>query len=219
MIKIFHLKKSFPAKAVVFNELGLRIHPGEFAVLCGDTGRGKSCLLRIIGGYLAPDSGQVIVAGKNLNHLDEWGRIELRREVSLVTQEGSLLADRSVEENISFALRVQDVGRRKVKALVARWLDTFALADFKHALPGDLARGEQVKVMLARALAVEPKLLLVDEPTANLDAATGQSVMAVIREAHTKGLTTLLTTKDSKLSIGGVSRVIELRDGKAVERY
>ncbi len=219
MIKIFHLTKSFPAKGVIFNELGLRVRPGEFVILCGDSGRGKSCLLRIIAGFLAPDSGQVIVAGRNLQGLDESERVMLRREVSLVPQEVSLLDDRSVEENISFALRVRDVGRHKVKAVCERWLDTFGLADYKSALPGDLARGEQLKVMLARALAVEPKLLLVDEPTANLDAATGETVMGVMREAHGKGLTTVLSTKDASLRVDVAARVIELKDGKAVERY
>ncbi len=219
MIKIFHLNKSFPAKGVVFDELGLRIHQGQFVALSGDSGSGKSCLLRIIAGFLPPDSGQILVAGKNILGLDEWGRVALRREVSLVPQEVSLLADRSVEENIAFALRVRDAGRGKVKSLCARWLDTFGLAEFKTALPADLARGEQVKLMLARALAVQPKLLLVDEPTANLDAASSRSVMNIICEAHGKGLTTVVGTKDTSLQINVAARVIVLKDGKAVERY
>jgi ABC-type methionine transport system ATPase subunit len=219
MIKIFHLTKSFPAKGVVFDELALRIPPGQFVVLSGDSGCGKSSLLRIIAGLVAPDSGQVIVAGRKLEGLDETEQVALRREVSLVPQEVSLLPGRNVAENISFALRVRDVSRRQVKTLCARWLDTFGLSELASAAPEELALGEQVKLMLARALAVGPKLLLIDEPTASLDASSTRAVISIICEAHGKGLTTVLATKDPSIRLNLAARVILLKDGTASEKY
>ena len=218
MIKIYHLTKSFPAKGLLFDELALRVAPGELLFLTGSSGVGKSCLLRIIAGMLRPDSGQVVVTGRNLETLDESGLSRLRREVALVPQEPLLLASRSVAENVSFALRARGATAGAAGEASRRWLDNFSISELSRARPADLSRGEQFKVMLARALAGSPKVLLVDEPAASLDAESLGAALRLIAEENSRGMTVVVTAKDGKPPGLQAPRAVELEKGKAVER-
>lgn len=195
--------------------LDLEIQAGEFTALIGASGSGKSTLLNLIGGIDDPDRGDILIDGKNLANLNETKKSELRnRNIGFVFQSFNLIPVLSVSENIELPLLIQteltieERHRRVLEALRDVGLDEYAL----H-LPDRLSGGQRQRVAIARALVTHPKLILADEPTANLDSKTAHKIIDLLLELNKKrNVTFFFCSHDEKL-IGRVDRVVHIADG------
>jgi putative ABC transport system ATP-binding protein len=190
----------------------LDVEAGELVALLGPSGSGKSTLLNLVAGLDAPDDGAIHVAGQDITRLTERDRTLLRRrEIGFVFQFFNLVPTLTVLENVLLPLEL--AGRRDV-AVATGLLERVGLATRGRAFPDELSGGEQQRIAIARALAHEPRLLLADEPTGNLDAATGTSVLDVLSELlHERGTTMLIATH-AEAVVERASRVVALRDGR-----
>jgi putative ABC transport system ATP-binding protein len=194
----------------------LDVAPGELVALLGPSGSGKSTLLNLIAGLDAPDSGTVMVAGRDVTRLDERQRTLLRRhQIGFVFQFFNLVPTLTVLENIRLPLEL--TGRREAEPAI-HLLERVGLGDRARAFPEELSGGEQQRVAIARALAHEPRLLLADEPTGNLDAATGAVVLDLLGELVRERGTTMLVATHSAAVVERAGRVIALREGRLEDR-
>jgi len=188
---------------------------GEWVAIRGRTGHGKSTLLNLLGGLDRPTSGQVRLDGRDLGRLSDAELTRVRAAaIGFIFQTFNLVPTLSAAENVEAALiplRVSGAAQRRRR--VAAALDSVGLADRARHLPSELSGGQQQRVAIARALVKEPVVLLADEPTGNLDAATGEGVIALFRELHAGGMTLLIVTHEARVS-HAASRVLVLREGK-----
>ncbi|URM88707.1 ABC transporter ATP-binding protein [Streptomyces sp. MRC013] len=195
------------------------VRRGELVALRGRSGSGKTTLLHLIGGLDSPRSGRVVVDGTDLSTLDESGLLALRRgRIGFVFQSFGLIPILTAAENVGVPLRLRRAEVREREERVALLLALVGLAGHEAQRPAELSGGQQQRVAVARALANRPALLLADEPTGQLDAATGLAVMELLRAVvRSEGVTVLLSTHDPQL-LGLADRVLELSDGVVVEQ-
>ncbi len=193
------------------------IEPGTMVALVGRSGSGKTTLLNMVGGLDSPDSGTVSVDGTEVTTLDEAGRSRLRRDtVSYVFQTFGLVPVLSAAENVGVPLRMRRTPRAEREQRVATLLDLVGLAAHAQQRPDELSGGQQQRVAIARALASSPRLLVADEPTGQLDAETGLSVMALLRGVvESEGVTALISTHDPVM-MRLADRVVRISDGRVV---
>lgn len=197
-------------------DLSLEIKKSEFVFLVGHSGAGKSSLLNLILKRLEPTSGAVYFAGENLKAL-HGDRIALhRRRIGVVFQDHRLLKDRTVEENLLFALHVLGVPRSEWETRVTRVLRQVGIVHKKRAYPEELSVGEAQRVAIARALVGDPPVLLADEPTGNLDLANALAVLEVFKSVHARGATILVATHSRDLVEAYPQRVVVLKAGQLV---
>jgi putative ABC transport system ATP-binding protein len=201
------------ARVHILKDISLRVAPGEAIGLIGPSGSGKSTLLMVMAGLERPDSGKVVVNGTSFNALDEDALARFRgRQVGIVFQSFHLIATMTALENVAVPLElagVADAGGRAAQELVS-----VGLSDRLHHYPTQLSGGEQQRVALARALAPDPAILLADEPTGNLDEATGKQIIDLIFNKHAeRGMTLVLVTHDHSLA-DRCDRVVRLRSGR-----
>jgi putative ABC transport system ATP-binding protein len=199
-------------------EVSFTIAPGELVALVGRSGSGKTTLLNCIGGLDRPDGGRVVVDGREVSSLDEGGLVELRRDVvSYVFQTFGLVPVLSATENVGVPLRLRKLPTAAREERVRLLLDLVGLGDHANQRPGEMSGGQQQRVAIARALANSPRLLIADEPTGQLDTATGQAVMALLRAVvEAEGMTAIVSTHDP-LMMSLADRVLRLADGQLVE--
>lgn len=216
MIEIARLTKTLGSAGrpvQILHGIDLYIAAGEFVAIMGPSGSGKSTLLGLIAGLDAPTSGSIKLAGQELVGLGEDALARLRgRTLGFVFQSFHLLPTLTAEENVAVPLELRGAGdaRGRARALLA----TVGLADRGHHLPAQLSGGEQQRVALARAFVAEPPILLADEPTGNLDSATGERVLALLADLRARaGTTMVLVTHDPGLA-ARADRVVTLRDGR-----
>jgi putative ABC transport system ATP-binding protein len=199
---------------VALDQVTLDITAGEWVAIVGPSGCGKSTLLNLIAGIDRPTSGRVIIAGTDLAQLDEEALARWRRShVGIVFQFFQLLPTLTALENVQLPLVL--AGRRDAPQRARKLLERVGLAHRAHRLPSELSGGEQQRVAIARALANDPPLLLADEPTGNLDSASGETVLELFRTAWHHGTTILLVTHDREVA-ARAQRIVELRDGRYV---
>jgi ABC-type ATPase involved in cell division len=198
----------------VLVDLSFEVKPAELAVVVGPTGAGKSTLLRLVTGEETPSRGTVVVDGVEVGTLRRGGLARLRRSLGVAAQGGRLLGDRSALRNLTFDLEALGAGRAEARdrALVA--LAEVGLGSVRNAFPHELADGERRRLTLARALATRPRFLLADEPTALLDPAQAAAVVSLIRSAHARGVTCLVTTQSAELGRALDGRVLQLAAGR-----
>lgn len=198
--------------------ISMDVSEGEFVALLGPSGSGKSSLLNLLAGLDSPTSGSVVSGGKNLARLSREELAQYRRHVvGMVFQSFNLIPRMSVLENVELPLRVAEVERAKRNAMAHRALERVGLGGRLRHRPIELSGGEQQRVALARALVNEPKLLLADEPTGNLDSRTGTEVMELIRSLNRNlRMTVVLVTHEHALAEKYAERLISLADGKIV---
>jgi putative ABC transport system ATP-binding protein len=199
--------------------ISLEIRSGEFVALLGTSGSGKSSLLNLIAGLDRPTSGKVIVHGSNLADLS---RAELAKHrlhtVGMVFQSFNLIPSMTLLENVELPMRFAEVDRNKREALALKALERVGLAKRKKHRPVELSGGEQQRASLARALINQPRLLLADEPTGNLDSRTGTEIMNFIREFNESlGMTIVMVTHERALAEQYAGRMISLADGKLID--
>jgi len=200
----------------ILRGISLHVPRGEAAGMIGPSGSGKSTLLSVIAGLEKPSSGEVVIDGQDVTHMNEDALALFRRgRVGIVFQSFHLIPTMTALENVAVPLEL--LGKDNAFELAANELDVVGLGDRMDHYPGQLSGGEQQRVALARALAPNPGLLLADEPTGNLDASTGQSIVELMFELHDKRDTTLvLITHDQGLA-DRCGRVVQLRDGQVFE--
>jgi putative ABC transport system ATP-binding protein len=204
-----------PATVHALRDVSFEVEPGTLVALVGRSGSGKTTLLNVIGGLDRPDSGTVTVDGIDVTGLDEDGLSRLRREkVSYVFQTFGLIPVLSASENVGVPLRLARTEQHEREKRVDLLLRLVGLADHARQRPGEMSGGQQQRVAIARALAASPRLLIADEPTGQLDAETGLSVMALIRGVvESEGVTALVSTHDPVM-MELADRVIHIADGQ-----
>ncbi len=205
------------ARMHALREVSFDVERGEVVALVGRSGAGKTTLLNCIGGLDMATSGEIDLDGIRVTDLDERGRTALRRgEVSFVFQTFGLLPALTAAENVGLPLRVRRVPRDEREARVARMLELVGLADHARQRSDELSGGQQQRVAIARALVTAPRLLIADEPTGQLDAATGASVLALLTEVvRAEGATAIISTHDPKVRAAS-TRTLTLADGGLV---
>ncbi|GAA3455738.1 ABC transporter ATP-binding protein [Dactylosporangium matsuzakiense] len=207
-----------PAVVHALREVTFTVAAGTMVALVGRSGSGKTTLLNVVGGLDRPDGGTVVVDGVDVTGLDDDDRARLRREkVSYVFQTFGLIPELTAAENVGVPLRLARRPAAQRQRRVELLLDLVGLAGHARQLPGELSGGQQQRVAIARALAGSPRLLIADEPTGQLDAETGRSVMALLRGVvESEGVTALVATHDPVM-IALADRVLRISDGQVDE--
>jgi cell division transport system ATP-binding protein len=198
----------------VFERVSLSIAPGEFVSLVGRTGSGKTTLLRLIYFDIAPATGEVVVDGLSSFLARRRDVPILRRKLGIVFQDFKLLEERSAYDNVAFALVVTGTPREEVAGRVLRVLADVGLSHKRNSMPGELSGGEQQRVVIARALVNNPVVLLADEPTGNLDAATSMEILQLLKDINGRGTAVLLATHNEEMVRQSGSRTLRLAEGR-----
>jgi putative ABC transport system ATP-binding protein len=203
------------ARVHILKDVSLRVATGEAIGLIGASGSGKSTLLMVMAGLERPDNGEVVVSGASFNALDEDALARFRgRHIGIVFQSFHLIPTMTALENVAVPLEL--AGRTDAVAQAARELASVGLGDRLHHYPAQLSGGEQQRVAIARALAPDPAILVADEPTGNLDEATGRQIVELLFAKHAeRGMTLVLVTHDAALA-RRCDRVVRLRSGRIV---
>jgi len=217
VIRFENVTKTYgPTNRAALNKVTCDIAKGEFVFLVGASGSGKSTFLRLVLREARPTSGRVFVAGKEIDRLASWKVPGLRRQIGTVFQDFRLLPNKTVAENVAFALQVIGKPRAYIKKVVPETLDLVGLSGKENRMPEELSGGEQQRVAVARAVANRPMILIADEPTGNLDPATSVGIMKLLDRINRTGTTVVMATHDVGIVDQMRKRVIELADGDVV---
>ena len=219
MIKIENIKKVFRTEDVetwALREVSLEVKAGEFVAIMGPSGCGKSTLLNILGLLSSPSEGTYMLDGKDVSTLSESDRIKLRKgALGFVFQSFNLIDELNVSENIELPLLYMGVSAKDRKEAVKAVIDRVAMGHRAKHFPAQLSGGQQQRVAIARAVISNPKLILADEPTGNLDSKNGREVMELLKELHQEGTTIVMVTH-SQRDASYADRIINLFDGQIV---
>ena len=219
MIKIENIKKVFRTEDVetwALREVSLDVKAGEFVAIMGPSGCGKSTLLNILGLLSSPTEGTYMLDGKDVSTLSESDRIKLRKgALGFVFQSFNLIDELNVSENIELPLLYMGVSAKERKEAVKAVIDRVAMGHRAKHFPAQLSGGQQQRVAIARAVISNPKLILADEPTGNLDSKNGHEVMELLKELHREGTTIVMVTH-SQRDASYADRVVNLFDGQIV---
>ena len=221
MIKIENLQKVFrteEVETVALAGVSFEVKKGEFVAIMGPSGCGKSTLLNILGLLDNPTSGQYTLDGQDVGSLKESQRTKVRKgQIGFVFQSFNLIDELNVEENVELPLKYLGVPKKERKERVEEMLRRMAISHRSHHYPQQLSGGQQQRVAIARAVICNPKLILADEPTGNLDSKNGQEVMDLLTQLNAEGTTIVMVTHSLRDS-GYASRVINMLDGQIVEK-
>ena len=197
-------------------DLSLGIEPNEFVVLVGPSGAGKSTILRLLTREERPSSGTIIVGGIDYSRIRRRDIPRLRRRIGVIFQDFKLLPNKTVFENVAFALQITGASRRDINYITPRVLKTVSLLGKEKRFPSELSGGEQQRVAIARSLVRQPKILIADEPTGNLDAKHAWDVIELLLKINDYGTTVLLATHNTEIVNNLKRRVIAIEDGRLV---
>ncbi len=211
MIEFHNVRLTFGAQ-VVLERANLLISEGEFVYIIGETGVGKSSFLRLIYMDVLPSFGRVRVGGYDSSALRRQQIPFLRRSIGIVFQDYRLLEDRTVAENVAFALHVTGAKRQMIGPRVHKVLSEVGLSSKEHAMPSDLSGGEKQRVAIARALVNDPVILLADEPTGNLDPVASRDILAIFDRINKRGTACIIATHDYGLLVQRPGRVIKIQN-------
>lgn len=216
VLELINLSKSYvdaETERMVLCDVNTTVTPGEFLAIRGRSGSGKTTLLNLLAGIDAPDSGEVLIDGLSLHRLNERERAVYRRDnIGFIFQFFNLLPTLKVIENVSLPAELAKVEQKVAEDLALELLDKVGLADRANDFPDKLSGGEQQRVAIARALIQQPKLLLADEPTGNLDAATGEQVLTLILELAREFERTLILVTHSHQIASSADRILAIQD-------
>ncbi len=220
MIQLRGVSKMFDGKRKVtaLQHIDLEIEKGEMVAIVGPSGSGKSTMLNLIGGLDHPSTGEIDLDGEQVSKLDDDGLTRVRRDkIGFIFQFFNLLPTLTCLENVGLPLHLRGWARKKVQERAVELLNLVQLGQRMDHLPDELSGGERQRVAIARALSVFPPILLADEPTGNLDSATGIEILKLIRDLHSRlGSTVLIVTHDASVA-ESCPRTIHIRDGKIFE--
>ncbi|MDR0482757.1 MAG: cell division ATP-binding protein FtsE [Cellulomonadaceae bacterium] len=217
MIKFENVTKVFQRGArPALDHVTVDIARGEFVFLVGASGSGKSTFLRLALREERPNAGTIFVAGRNLQRLSSWKIPTFRRTIGMVFQDFRLLPQKTVYENVAFALQVIGKKRHAIKSTVPEVLELVGLEGKEKRRPHELSGGEQQRVAIARAFVNRPSILLCDEPTGNLDPTTSMGIMRLLERINRTGTTVVMATHDEEIVNEMRKRVVELSDGRVI---
>lgn len=215
MILLDRVSKTYNRKgAAALERISLHIEPKEFVIIVGSSGAGKSTLLKLLTREEKPTSGKIIVGGIDFEHLRDRDIPKLRRRIGVVFQDFKLLPNKTVFENVAFALEIIGISTKEIRHTVPRVLDIVGLKGKEKSMPMELSGGERQRVAIARAIVRQPKILIADEPTGNLDPKHAWDVIRVLEKINKYGTTVLLTTHNQEIVNKLKRRVITIKEGK-----
>lgn len=215
MITFEEVTKKF-GSIVALEDASFKINEGEFAFLTGPSGAGKTTVVKLLLRQLRPDKGRILIDGKDISTIKSSDIPFYRRKIGVVFQDFKLLQDMTVYENISLALQVVGIEKDKANKKIKEALEEVGLLDRANLFPRQLAGGELQRAVLARALVVNPKLILADEPTGNLDPATARQIVSLLTKAADEDTTVLMATHNADIVNSFKRHVIQLKKGKVV---
>ena len=216
MLRFEPVSKSYIEGVPALNDVTLHIMPGEFVFIVGDSGSGKSTLIKLIMKELEPSKGKIYINGQELKKIKRRKIPKYRRNIGVVFQDFRLLPDRNVYDNVAFALKVVEAPTRVVKTKVPGVLSMVGLAAKYKSKPRQLSGGEQQRVAIARALVNDPKMILADEPTGNLDNTNAWEIMHLLEYINAKGTTVIVVTHNMDFVKTMNKRVITIKQGNIV---
>jgi cell division transport system ATP-binding protein len=216
MISLQHVTKMYRNGVTALDDVELEIEKGEFVFVVGPSGSGKSTLIRLLLKQEEASNGDIYVGGKNLARMKTWDIPKLRRNVGCVFQDYKLLVDKTVFENVAFALEVIGKPKHVIDTRVPEILEYVGLGDKLNNYPDELSGGEQQRVSIARSCVNRPLVLLADEPTGNLDPNTSVDIMRLLDKVNKIGTTVLMATHDQAIVDAMRKRVVELEKGSLV---
>ncbi len=204
------------ADGVALERINLHVEPKEFVIVVGPSGAGKSTLLKLLTREERPTSGKIIVGGIDYERLKDHNIPQLRRRIGVVFQDFKLLPNKTVFENVAFALEIVGMSNREIKHTVPKVLNIVGLKNKEKSYPRELSGGENQRVAIARAVVRQPKILIADEPTGNLDPKHAWDVIKVLEKINRFGTTVLLTTHNQDIVNKLKRRVVTIKDGRIV---
>lgn len=217
MIIFENISKTYPGdKYPAVDGVSLHIAPNEFVFLVGQSGAGKSTLTKMITKEERPDTGKIIIGGIDLDYVRKRHIPQYRRRLGVVFQDFKLLPHRTVYENVAFALEIAGMKDRDIRITVPKVLDLVGLTDQAKKFPSQLSGGQQQRVSIARSVARQPKILIADEPTANLDAITTREIIDLLQRINDFGTTILVTTHNENIVNSLKKRVITMKHGRII---
>jgi cell division transport system ATP-binding protein len=216
MILLDRVTKSYNKKGTVLERINLHVENKEFVVIVGQSGAGKSTLLKLLTREEKPTSGKIIIGGIDYERLKDKDVPYLRRKIGTVFQDFKLLPNRNVFENIAFALEIVGMSNKEIKHTVPKVIDLVGMKGKEESYPHELSGGERQRVAIARAVVRQPKILIADEPTGNLDPKHAWDVIRVLEKINRHGTTVILTTHNMDIVNKLKRRVVTIKDGKVV---
>lgn len=210
------MTKQYPPNITALDDVSVKIDKGEFVFLVGPSGAGKTTFIRLLFREEVPNRGQIIIGGRSISRLKRKEVPLLRRNIGIVFQDFRLLPDRTVFENVAFALRVVEAHPREIKPRVERALAQVGLSNRARMFPHQLSGGEQQRAAIARAIVNNPRILVADEPTGNLDPVTSGEIMKLLEEINRLGTTVIMATHAWDIVNSMRKRVIALQHGRLV---
>jgi len=216
MIVFKDVSKHYTKSSVGVSDVDLRIKPGEFVSVVGQSGTGKTTLIKLIIAEEKPTQGSIEIGGWDISKIRRSDVPYLRRQIGVIFQDFKLLEKKTVLENVAFALQVAGERHGRIKEVIPRVLDIVGLKDKMDRYPHQLSGGEQQRVVIARALVHRPKILVADEPTGNLDTINTHEIIEILKRINAFGTTIFLVTHNREIVNRLKKRVITLHDGKVV---
>ena len=216
MLIMSDVSKVYPGGSTALQNVNVHIEPGEFVFVVGPSGAGKSTFIKMLFREVLPTTGSIFVNGVDILSLTPKEIPFLRRQLGIIFQDYRLLPDRTVFENVAFAMQVIEAPHRKIKRQVMNVLDLVGLRHRANAYPNELSGGEQQRIAIARAIVNDPVFVIADEPTGNLDPETSWDIMEIFKEINATGTTIVMATHDKEVVDAMGKRVIAIEKGRIV---
>lgn len=216
MLKMTDVSKVYPGGSVALQNVDIHIEPGEFVFVVGPSGAGKSTFIKMLFREVLPTTGSIFVNGVDILSLTPKEIPYMRRQLGIIFQDYRLLPDRTVYENVAFAMQVIETPHRKIKRRVLNVLELVGLRHRANAYPNELSGGEQQRIAIARAIVNDPILVIADEPTGNLDPETSWDIMEIFKEINASGTTIVMATHDKEIVDAMGKRVVAIEHGNIV---
>ena len=216
MLIMSDVSKVYPGGSVALQDVNVHIEPGEFVFVVGPSGAGKSTFIKMLFREVLPTTGSIFVNGMDILALSPKEIPFMRRQLGIIFQDYRLLPDRTVFENVAFAMQVIEAPHRKIRRQVNNVLDLVGLRHRSNAYPNELSGGEQQRIAIARAIVNDPVFVIADEPTGNLDPETSWDIMEIFKEINDTGTTIVMATHDKEVVDAMGKRVIAIEHGRIV---
>jgi len=216
MLTMSNISKVYPGGSVALEDVNIHIEPGEFVFIVGPSGAGKSTFFKMLFREILPTTGSIEVNGTDILSLTDKEIPYYRRQLGIIFQDYRLLPDRTVYENVAFAMQVIEIPHRKIKRRVLNVLELVGLRGRANSYPNELSGGEQQRIAIARAIVNEPSIVIADEPTGNLDPDTSWEIMSIFKEINDNGTTIVMATHAKDIVDAMGKRVIAIEKGHIV---
>lgn len=216
MIRMFNISKTYPNGVKALVDVSIQIKRGEFVFLVGPSGAGKSTFTKLLFREELPEKGYILVNDQNIIRMKDREVPYLRRKIGIVFQDFRLLSEKTVFENVAFALRVSEASTKDIKKLVPAAIELVGLQGKENLFPSELSGGEQQRVGIARAIVNNPLMIIADEPTGNLDPETAKDIMQILDDINKLGTTIIMATHAKEIVDSMQKRVVAIEGGRVV---